>query len=96
MTVRSKNLRNSAKDAPHCFGCFIQNPNGDRLCLAHSSLLADGRGVGHKSDDDKGAILCDLCHRYVDGNRDTKEARVFFHSRAHELTMQWWQSNGYV
>lgn len=63
----NQKLRDSAKDCSHCMGCGLQNPNGDRLCLAHSNRLQDGKGRGLKARDDKGAILCHSCHDFVDG-----------------------------
>lgn len=94
--VRSKKLRESAKDAPRCFGCGLQNPNRDLLCLAHSNLQADGRGIGLKSDDDKGAIMCHPCHFYVDYGKDSREARLAYHRNAAEKTTDWWIKEGYV
>lgn len=97
MTHRSKRLRESAKRAPHCFGCGLQNPNGDLLCLAHSDALADGRGVGHKSDDNKGAILCDRCHGDVGGRTGwSKDRKRAYHKAAHLRTVEWWKREGYL
>ena len=92
------NLRKTAKLAPYCFGCGLQNPNGDLLCLAHSNALKDGRGIGHKSHDEAGAILCHSCHDYVDGRAGgaSKEAKRAFHEHAAEKTRAWWQVNGYI
>ena len=97
-TPRSKNLRESAKDVPHCFGCLIENPNGDLLCLAHSNALQDGRGASHKSKDIYGAIVCQKCHDMIDGRSGglSKQAKREMHSRCWQATMRWWIEEGYV
>ncbi len=95
---RSKKLRESAKHCPYCMGCTKPNPNGDILCLAHSNRQQDGKGMGKKSDDDKGAILCQSCHDYVDG-RDGTGTRMMWqnaHFMAHERTVRWWKKMGYL
>lgn len=92
-------LRQSAKHAPHCFGCMKPNPNGDLLALAHSNELRHGRGAYHKSLDIHGAILCERCHSAVDGrNNDlpTKEAKREAHRLAHDRTISWWWTEGYL
>lgn len=91
-------LRKSARDAPHCFNCFLQNPNGDLLCLAHSNELAHGRGFAHKSADENGAILCHRCHDLIDGRSGglSKEQKRELHRRANERTRKWWKANGYL
>lgn len=92
------NLRETAKHAPHCFGCMKPNPDGDLLCLAHRNDLRLGRGAYHKTPDIFGAILCEECHGYVDGTRfkTTKQEKRDFHQRAHERTLEWWWQQGYV
>ena len=60
------NYRQLAKKAPRCFGCGLENPNGDLICLAHSNNLRHGRGFAHKSVDEMGAFLCDRCHKWYD------------------------------
>ena len=91
-------LRESAKLAPHCFNCGLQNPNGDLLCLAHSNELRHGRGIGHKTPDIFGAILCKPCHDIIDGRRGalTKEEKHEMHRLAHEDTLLWWWEAGYL
>lgn len=97
MTHRSKRLRESAKAAPYCFGCGLENPNGDLLCLAHSNALEDGRGSYHKSDDDKAAILCGKCHGDVDGLTGwAKDRKRAYHRKAHLRTLAWWKREGYL
>lgn len=90
-------LRESAKDAPHCFSCFAANPNGDLLCLAHSNELRHGRGAYHKSLDIFGAIVCAACHYDIDVNpRLTKDEKHEKHRLAHDRTLMWWWTNGYI
>ena len=91
-------LRKSAKRCPHCMECGLQNPDGDRLCLAHSNRLQDGKGIGLKSRDEAGAIVCDLCHSLIDGriNGLNREERQDMHQRAHLKTVEWWQKNGFL
>lgn len=98
MIRTDRTLRNSAKDAPHCFSCFNPNHDGQQLCLAHSNELAHGRGAYHKSADIFGAIVCGRCHDEIDGRRghfslDEKREK---HRVAHERTLMFWWRNGYV
>ena len=93
---KNQKLRDSAKHAPHCFGCWKPNPNGDLLCLAHSNRQQDGKGRGIKATDESGAILCAACHAYVDGGGTTREAMQIWHEYAHRRTMVWWKSEGYL
>jgi hypothetical protein len=91
-------LRESAKDAPHCFSCGLPNPDGNLLCLAHSNALADGRGAYHKSNDLFGAIVCKTCHDEMDGRSG---GLAFLHKReahyqAWVQTMRWWINTGRV
>ena len=91
-------LRLSAKRCPHCMACGLQNPDGDRLCLAHSNRLRDGKGMGLKSRDEAGAIVCDTCHGLIDGRINTygRTERQEMHARAHEKTNEWWVKEGYL
>lgn len=91
-------LRQSAKDAPHCFSCYLGNPNGDLLCLAHSNELAHGRGSYHKSADIFGAIVCHECHSLIDGRTGglSKEDKHEKHRVAHVRTLKWWWDEGYI
>lgn len=92
-------LRESARWCPRCMSCGVENPNGDRLCLAHSNRLNDGKGMGLKSNDEAGAIVCDTCHNIIDGrtevgmNREQKQA---MHAVAHERTLVWWKREGFL
>lgn len=91
-------LRQSARRCPHCMSCGIQNPNNDRLCLAHSNRLQDGKGMGLKSHDEAGAIVCDLCHSLIDGRINTlsREQRQEMHLLANIKTVAWWKREGYL
>lgn len=90
-------LRQSAKDAPHCFSCFAPNPNGDWLCLAHSNELRHGRGAYHKTPDIFGAIVCAVCHYDIDQNpRLTKDEKREKQRIAHDRTLAWWIERGLV
>lgn len=92
------NLRESARDCPYCMFCQAPNPNGDLLCLAHSNALADGRGAYFKTPDDKGAIVCFECHEVIDGRKGglPRAMKREIHKVAHERTLRWWESNGYI
>ena len=92
------NLRESAKLCPRCMSCGLENPNGDLLCLAHSNALADGRGIGHKTPDIWGAIVCKQCHDWIDGRSggfSLREKRAR-HKGAWVQTIRWWIEQGYV
>lgn len=90
-------LRASAKDCPSCMSCGHANHDGQQLCLAHSNELAHGRGAYHKSLDVFGAVLCGPCHYDVDKNpKLTKEEKREKHRIAHERTLKWWWTEGYL
>lgn len=92
------NLRETARFAPYCMACGLQNPNGDMLCLAHSNELRHGKGMGKKSEDSKGAILCKECHDYVDGRigKLSREIKQAVHTDANLKTVEWWKKEGYL
>lgn len=91
-------LRESARDAPRCFGCGLENPNRDMLCLAHLNEVALGRGAYFKTEDMLGAILCPNCHDHVDGRKGgwTLTEKRLYHLRAHCKTLLWWINIGLV
>lgn len=91
-------LRESARNAPRCFSCGLENPNADLLVLAHSNELVHGRGIGHKSDDIWGCIVCNDCHSFIDGRsgRLTKANKHAKQRAAWIETMVWWIMEGYV
>ena len=91
-------LRNSARDAPHCFYCGRSNTVGN-LVLAHSNSLSHGRGASYKSLDYFGAIVCSNpggCHDQIDGRSGnlTKEEKRQMHQQAHDATLIWWIEEG--
>lgn len=93
-------LRKSAEHAPMCFGCGRPNRGGN-LVLAHSNELSHGKGVGFKSPDYLGAILCadaGGCHDQQEGRAGnlTREGRQELHRRAHQKTMRWWWEAGII
>lgn len=94
-------LRDSAKDAPHCFSCGKPNRGGN-LVLAHANDLRLGRGTNFKTPDYYGAIVCsdgnDNCHLQIDekvGNLTKAGAREK-QRLAHEKTLMWWFEEGYL
>lgn len=78
--------------------CGLQNPNGELLCLAHANTLSSGKGMGLKSRDEAGAIVCDTCHSLIDGRINTygRNKRQEMHQRAHAKTVAWWRKEGYL
>lgn len=92
-------LRESARWCPHCMSCGYENPNHNELCLAHSNRQRDGKGMALKSLDEKGAIVCDTCHKTIDGPfglHMSREQRQTMHTRAHIRTVRWWVKTGYL
>lgn len=88
----SKKLRESAKEAPMCFGCGRYNDGS--VVLAHANWQEYGKGVGVKVSDIFGALMCPICHASIDGER--QEARREYWRHAHIKTLQWWVQNGYL
>lgn len=78
MTYRNPALLRTARGAP-CTGRWEGCDGGGYTSVwAHSQRQADGHGMGHKSADHAGAILCHACHDLVDGrrgslNRETRD-----------------------
>jgi hypothetical protein len=91
-------LRESARYAPHCFGCGLANPDNNLLCLAHANGLESGKAMNFKSPCERGAILCLDCHQHVDGQKGhwTREKKREYHMNAHIKTMAWWVKIGLV
>lgn len=93
---KNQKLRDSARYCPHCMGCYLANPEQNLLCLAHANGLIAGKGIGMKSPDELGAILCKKCHDCYDG-RDgnwTREKKHEFHAIAAKRTHDWWAKIG--
>lgn len=92
-------LRESARWCPHCMSCGTGNPNGDALCLAHSNRIVDGKGMGIKSRDEAGGIVCDSCHNIIDGRTNVgmdRLQRQDMHTQANLRTVEWWRMAGYL
>lgn len=89
-------LRQSAKDAPHCMNPGCLRSNHDKRCvLAHANWLDYGKGVGLKTSDIFGAILCNECHDYVDrGPHQYSADRRHLWERAHRATLVYWIQAG--
>jgi hypothetical protein len=100
--IEMPKLRKSAEHAPHCMNPECLRPNHDKTCvLAHSNWQEHGKGVGVKTHDIFGAVVCQGCHDIVD-NRNTKK-NVFevgyrrnLWERAHRATLVWWIQEGYL
>ncbi len=101
LTVREiPKLRESAKNAPICFSCGRTNTGGN-LVLAHSNDISLGKGVGFKTPDYFGAIVCadiEGCHDQIDGRSGnlTKDGKREMHQRAHARTLTWWFETGII
>jgi len=94
--IRSKKLRNHAKDQP-CAAC---GRNDGTTVLAHYTGLrqhAYGKGRGQKPDDFMAAELCAECHRAFDSpeySKDEEASEAFLHAIA--LTWRRWVDDGLV
>lgn len=90
-------LRKSAQHAPMCFACWRPNQCGN-LVLAHDNWLEAGKGVGYKSHDIFGAIVCGECHDQIDGRAGhlPEDERRAMHNLAHRATLVWWVQEGYL
>ncbi len=69
-----------------CCGCAGASCDPATTVWAHSNKLADGKGRGYKSSDEKGAFLGANCHRQVDERTDGPAADLLFalaQSRTH-------------
>lgn len=79
--------------------CGMGNPNGDALCLAHSNRIVDGKGMGIKSRDEAGGIVCDSCHNIIDGRTNVgmdRLQRQDMHTQSNRRTVAWWRKNGFL
>lgn len=52
--------------------CTHCGSNNGTTVAAHSNKIADGKGVGKKSDDIFVAYLCSMCHFNYDSKRKTR------------------------
>ena len=90
---RNKKILDSAKDAPHCFGCGAYN-NG-QVVAAHANWLEYDKGRGIKAHDIFVAHLCMACHYQVDeGNALSKQEKKDFWDRAFKKTLLWLVQTG--
>ena len=87
-------LTDTAMLAPRCFGCK-DSPGPGALCLAHRNRnawgLTSGRGI--KNLDPLGAILCQTCHTYADGEGKND---YDWWELAHLRTLTWWLTEGHI
>jgi hypothetical protein len=82
--VRSKKLMRAYRLIP-CQHC---GRDDGTVCGAHSNRMADGKGRGIKSDDNKCASLCHACHSALDqGSHLTRQQRETLHHEAHLKTV---------
>ena len=51
----------------------------DTTVLCHSNLLADGKGMGLKAPDTRGAYGCVACHDVLDGRRPRPDGMTYEH-----------------
>jgi hypothetical protein len=63
---RNQQLRDFAKDAPHCMNPNCGSLNEGEVVLAHSNHLRDGKGMGVKAHDIP-CYVCFVCHNIIDG-----------------------------
>lgn len=94
--VRSKKLRDSARDQP----CTLRLPGcdggGETSVLAH--MPGCGRGMGTKTSDVNAVFSCANCHDIIDHRhmvaipdaREIDQALI----RAHAETLQYWVDSG--
>ena len=80
--------------APCCFGCR-QIPEAGKLVLAHRNRNGWGMlfGRGTKALSLAGAILCDKCHAYGDGQGRTDYS---WWEMCHQRTLTWAWKQGYI
>lgn len=60
----------------------VCNFNPETTVLAHSNLMADGKGMGYKSDDSSGIFCCSSCHSFLDQGKATKEEKAAVFEKA--------------
>ena len=82
-----------ARIAPRCMGC--RQPAGGTLVLAHRNRNGWGMlfGRGTKALSLAGAILCDECHAYGDGQGRTDSD---WWEMAVQRTLTWAWQEGYI
>ena len=96
--IRSKHLRNSARDQE----CTLQiagicNCNPETTILAH--LPDESHGMALKADDISACFACSACHDVIDSrssNQISNEDREFYMRRAQIRTWNVWIGLGLV
>lgn len=91
--IRSKDLRESARDMPCMINSPICNYDMQTTVLAHSNWGEDGKGAGMKSHDIYSTFACSDCHDWIDGRHDTGqsliERRDAFHTGMKKTWLLW-------
>ena len=78
MKIRSKKLRQSAKDQECTLNIAgVCTYNNDETVLCHFNILGD-KGMGTKSSDLCGAWGCSQCHHHMDANVMNKEQWLYY------------------
>jgi len=98
MTVKSKHLRNSARDQECTFQIVgVCNGNPKTTVLCH--LPDESHGMGLKADDFCAAFGCSSCHDVVDGRVRVPEYtgnEGFYNNRANRRTIRKWIDMGLI
>lgn len=77
-------------DAP----CTLQLvPCSGQVCFCHSDILADGRGVGHKSHHALSVLGCVACHAAFTRGNLGRDGYAEVHYRALKKTIVWVHDN---
>lgn len=86
--VRSRSLRKAAEGMP-CAWC---GRNDGTTVWAHSNSGRDGKGLGIKASDDKGAFLCGGpkgCHQWLDSGKAGAAEKAAMFAAAARRSAQW-------
>jgi hypothetical protein len=89
--IRSKKLRDSARDEPCTMNSPMCNGNPETVVWCHSNFHEHGKGVGLKAHDVFGFYGCSGCHqwfdhdskRYAEGLADRRD----YYQRAHDKSI---------
>lgn len=93
MTHRDRALLDQAHDAP----CFVQLAcDGNPSVPAHSDMLEDGRGEGHKSHDCLAVGCCPGCHRLFTREHLGRKGYFEVHARALKRYIVWLFTTGRI
>ena len=93
--MKIKNYADLAKIAPHCFGCREVPKEEGLLVLAHRNRNGWGMlfGRGIKSLTAAGAIFCDKCHTFGDGEG---RCDYWWWEMCTQRTITWAVEKGYI